>query len=134
MNRAVLADVALAAFPVGFAISRIRTTASVVEPFAPGVPERLALDQLTKNGVGGFPLDVVIDAGKPDSAFDESVIRQANLIEKALRSSSNVSTVISPVTIIRHLKCRYGRLRLGHDLPRSDRAGRPHGGTAILAW
>lgn len=96
----------LASLFIGGLLS-IHITASVVEPFAASTPERVALDALTAEGVGSFPLDIVIDAGDADAAFGEGILKQAQSIEDMLKRDPNVSAVISPVSVLRHLKCRY---------------------------
>lgn len=91
----------------GFSLTRLRETASVLEPFAADIPERQALDAMRAVGLGGFPLDIVIDGGSSEAAFEPSVLQAAERLREALAGNPDIAAVASPVSVMAFLKCRF---------------------------
>ncbi|WP_428381269.1 efflux RND transporter permease subunit [Nevskia ramosa] len=91
----------------GLSLTQLRETASVLEPFAGDIPERQALDAMRSAGLGGFPLDIVIDGGGSEAAFDPRVLRAAERFREALIGDPGIAAVASPVSVMAFLKCRF---------------------------
>ena len=91
-------------------ISKLRRTASIMEPFAAMVPERRAITELGAQQIGTFPLDIVFDSGRADGAFEPALLAVAADLEQRLRADRNIAAVASPLSVMRFLKCRLAEL------------------------
>lgn len=101
-----VAGVGLFAVITAAGVARLQRTASIMEPFAADIPERLAVAALAAQNIGTFPLDVVLDAGTAESAFEPAVLAAAAALEQRLRQQPNIAAVASPISVMRFLKCR----------------------------
>ena len=92
---------------LGIGVSRVQESHSMAIYTAPDVPVQRTVHQLTAAGVGPYVMDVMIDTGRPDGAFDPAVQSAMLGLESRMASDDAVRAVLSPAGIIRFLGCRF---------------------------
>lgn len=87
--------------------SRIMPSHSLTQTFASHTPEIAELNRIVGQGAGPFPLDAVIDTGRPGAALEPATLTAAAALADVMRADANVAAVISPVDSMRFLRCKF---------------------------
>ena len=88
-------------------VSRVAVSHSMAIYTAPDVPVQRTVHELTAAGVGPYVMDVMIDTGRPDGAFDPAAQSALLGLEDRMAADEAVRAVLSPAGIIRFLGCRF---------------------------
>lgn len=97
----------LAAFVLALGILRVNVSHSMAVYTAPDIPVQKTLSRLVDAGVGPYVLDVVIDTGHEDGAFDPHVQSSLVALQSRLERDPDVRAVLSPAAINGFLKCKF---------------------------
>jgi uncharacterized protein len=124
----IAAGLVLVAAVLGLGVLQVKPSHSMSVYTQADVPVQGALNQLAAAGVGPYVLDVMIDAGRPEGAFDPAIQAAALDLAAKLETDPSVKAVLSPAAIIGFLKCRFdgaaGCAHVRAALKKPSRSGR----------
>ena len=88
-------------------IQRVNVSHSMAVYTAPDIPVQKTLSRLVDAGVGPYVLDVVIDTGHEDGAFDPRIQTALIGLQSRLQLDPDVRSILSPASINGFLKCKF---------------------------
>jgi uncharacterized protein len=103
----IVLGIAISVAVLAIGVSRVAVSHSMAIHTAPDVPVQKTVNALTAAGVGPYVMDVMIDTGRPDGAFDPAVQSALLGLESRMAADDAVRAVLSPAGIIRFLGCRF---------------------------
>jgi uncharacterized protein len=106
-KRPVLAGLAIVCVLLGIGIANVKPSHSMSVYTSPDVPVQKTLTALSQAGIGPYVLDVMVDTGKPDGAFDPAIQSAVSGLATKLEADPSVRAILSPTSIIGFLKCRF---------------------------
>lgn len=88
-------------------IQRVNVSHSMAVYTAPDIPVQKTLSRLVDAGVGPYVLDVVLDTGRADGAFEPQVQSSLLSLQSRLEHDPDVRSILSPAAINGFLKCKF---------------------------
>ena len=97
----------VAAIVLVIGIQRVNVSHSMAVYTAPDIPVQKTLSRLVDAGVGPYVLDVVVDTGREDGAFDPRIQSSLVALQARIERDPDVRSVLSPAAISSFLKCKF---------------------------
>lgn len=88
-------------------LSHVTPSHSISVYTAPDLPVQRTVTTFTQAGVGPYVLDVVLDTGAPQGAFEPGALASAAALQKALAADPAVRASVSAPAVMGFLKCRF---------------------------
>ena len=88
-------------------IHRVNVSHSMAVYTAPDIPVQKTLSRLVDAGVGPYVLDVVLDTGRADGAFEPQVQSSLLSLQSRFEHDPDVRSILSPAAINGFLKCKF---------------------------
>jgi uncharacterized protein len=90
--------------------AQVTPSHSLTTIFATSTTERQELAAVTSANVGPYALDVVIDSGAAEGAFEPRILNSSHSLASALQLEPHVKAIASPVDMLTFLKCKFATI------------------------